>query len=72
MRSDPRTVNDFRRRTFGYAPGRQVAFVCECADDRCRRSVLLTAAEYDDARASGRAVVVDPSHEPPDGRVAAR
>lgn len=64
MASDRRTVNDYRRRAFGDAPGRRIAFVCECADDRCRRAVLMTAAEFDDARASRRAVVVGAGHEP--------
>jgi hypothetical protein len=67
-----REVNDDRRRAFGNPPERQVAFVCECADERCRRAVLLTAAEFDDARARGRALLVDDSHEPPDEPVAAR
>jgi hypothetical protein len=61
-----RVVNDYRRRTFGKEPARQVAFVCECADDACRRAVLLTVAEYDAICTSGGAVVVDPSHRPPD------
>lgn len=72
MASDRRAVNDYRRRAFGDRPTRRVAFVCECGDERCRRAVLLTAAEYDELCASGRAVVVDPSHQPPDERVAAR
>jgi hypothetical protein len=57
-------VNDYRRRTFGSEPERRVAFVCECADEGCRRAVLLTAAEYDEVRASGRFVVVDATHQP--------
>ncbi|MGH3003490.1 MAG: hypothetical protein ACRDM1_12665 [Gaiellaceae bacterium] len=65
MLSDRRAVNDDRRRAFGSESGRRVAFVCECADAGCRRAVLLTVAEYDESRAAGRAVVVDPSHEPP-------
>jgi hypothetical protein len=65
-------VNDYRRRAFGNEPGRRVAFVCECADERCRRAVLLTVAEYDEERDSGRAVVVDPSHESPDESASAR
>jgi hypothetical protein len=66
MAADRRTVNDYRRRAFGKEPARQVAFVCECVDDRCRRAVLLTGDEYDAARAAGRSIVVDPSHRPPD------
>jgi hypothetical protein len=62
MASGRREVNDYRRRMFGSEPERVVAFVCECADERCRRAVLLTAAEYDCMRAAARAVVVDASH----------
>jgi redox-regulated HSP33 family molecular chaperone len=62
MASGRREVNDYRRRMFGREPQRVVAFVCECDDERCRRAVLLTAAEYDRARAAGRSVVVDSSH----------
>jgi hypothetical protein len=61
-----RQVNDFRRRSFGEPRERLVAFVCECADERCRRAVLLTPVQYDVLRASGAAVVVDSSHAPPD------
>jgi hypothetical protein len=66
---DRRTVNDYRRRAFGKAPTKEVAFVCECADVDCRRAVLLTVAEYDEAIASGHPIVVDSSHRPPDERV---
>ena len=66
MATNRRVVNDYRRRTFGNLPERRVAFVCECADEGCRRAVLLTVAEYDKARESGSAVVVDSSHRPPD------
>lgn len=62
MVSGRREVNEYRRRLFGGEPERVVAFVCECADERCRRAVLLTAAQYDRARAADRPVVVDASH----------
>lgn len=65
MAADRRTVNDYRRRAFGNEPSRRVAFVCECADDGCRRAVLLTVTEYDDALAAGRPIVVDSSHRLP-------
>jgi hypothetical protein len=68
MAPDRRAVNDYRRRAFGDEPGRRIAFVCECDDDRCRRAVLLTVAEYDEARSLGRAVVVDQSHAPSEAR----
>jgi hypothetical protein len=59
-----REVNDYRRRAFGQHSDRLVAFVCECTGESCRRAVLLTISQYDEARSLGRAVVVDPSHEP--------
>jgi len=61
---DRRSANDYRRRTFGGRSERLVAYVCECADDGCRRSVLLTADEYDALRAADGAVLVDASHPP--------
>ena len=45
---------DYRRRAFGKEPGRQVAFVCECADGRYGRGVVLTAAEYPAHRPDAR------------------
>ena len=72
MATSRRVVNEYRRRTFGSLPERRVAFVCECADEGCRRAVLLTVAEYDKAREAGSAVVVDSSHRPPDGHPPAR
>ena len=67
MAPNRRDVNEYRRRAFGNRPDRVVAFVCECADERCRRAVLLTPAEYDEVRAAGAAVVHDLSHVPPAG-----
>lgn len=65
MAADRRAVNDYRRRAFSKDASRRVAFVCECADEACRRAVLLTIAEYDAVCAAGGAVVVDPSHPQP-------
>lgn len=65
MTPDRRGVNEYRRRAFGDRAERVVAFVCECADEQCRRAVLLTPVQYDEARAAGRALVVDSAHEPP-------
>ena len=42
-------MNDDRRRRFGTG-GRVLALVCECGDPSCRRTVLLTAEEYDAVR----------------------
>lgn len=62
---DSRTANDYRRRTFGGRADRLVAYVCECADDGCRRAVLLTGEQYDAVRAADGSVLVDASHLPP-------
>jgi hypothetical protein len=60
--ADRRGANEYRRRTFGWRD-RQIAFVCECKDD-CRRSVLLTAAQFDEKVAACEAILVDPTHTP--------
>jgi hypothetical protein len=46
-----RQVNDYRRRAFGTDPDRVIAFVCECGDVTCSRTVQLTAREYTERRA---------------------
>jgi hypothetical protein len=65
MAPNRRDVNDYRRRAFGGDPDRVVAFVCECDDERCRRAVLLTAAQYDILRATSDAVLAGTAHRPP-------
>ena len=65
MVADDRAINNYRRRKFGHQELRVIAFVCECADDQCRRAVLLTPGEFDEARASGRPIVLDSDHVPP-------
>lgn len=60
---DRRAINDNRRQIFGDEPHQRIVFVCECVDERCRMAVPLTAAEFDEKRRSGAAVVVDPSHQ---------
>lgn len=57
-----RATNDYRRRAFGHQAQRVIAFVCECSDEQCRRTVLLTAEEFDEARTSRRPIVVDATH----------
>ena len=42
-------MNADRRRRFGET-GRTLALLCECGEAECRRTVLLSAAEYDAAR----------------------
>ncbi len=44
---DRRKINDDRLLRFGgQEPTRVIAFVCECGRRDCRRTVLLTSAEY--------------------------
>ena len=47
--ADPRQMNDDRVRNFS-EPDREIAFVCECTDPTCRRTVVLTAAQYEALR----------------------
>jgi hypothetical protein len=39
-------VNDYRWRAFGADPDRVIAFVCECGDTSCARTVQLTSRAY--------------------------
>jgi hypothetical protein len=56
-----RRFNDDRFRVFG-GHGRVIAFVCECADPGCSKTVLLTEEDYDKRRREG--LILHPSHEP--------
>ena len=49
------TINELRLRSFAGAP--LIAFVCECADDDCRRTVALTPDAYRTLRHDGQAVL---------------
>lgn len=53
-----RRLNDDRRERFGQ-PERMLALICECADPSCRRTVLMTADEYDRRRPG---LILHPSH----------
>jgi hypothetical protein len=53
---DRQTANELRMRSFGDTP--LIAFVCECADESCRRTVRLSPAEYQAIRAAGQAVLL--------------
>lgn len=44
------SANAYRARVFGTEAGRLIAFVCECEDPGCRRTVALTLDEYRRAR----------------------
>jgi hypothetical protein len=55
-------LNADRRRRFGEA-GRTLALLCECGELECRRTVLLTAEEYDAVRPGP---ILHPDHKEPD------
>lgn len=44
------------------ALGHAVTLLCECGHERCDDAVVVTPAEYDDARAR-RLRIVSPTHE---------
>jgi hypothetical protein len=52
-----RQANDVRQRILGSGGG-LIAFVCECADPACRRTVELTRAEAEELRRQGDPIVV--------------
>ena len=43
-------LNDYRRLVFGTNHYRKIAFVCECDDEACARTVVLNSLEFDDLR----------------------
>jgi hypothetical protein len=57
---DRRQINDDRRRVFGAAD--LIAFVCECGDDGCARTVPLSAGAYEQARATPPGLILDATH----------
>jgi hypothetical protein len=60
---DRHDVNEFRLHAFGRDVDRAIAFICECADVNCRRTVVLTRATYDERRREGRPILF-PTHVP--------
>jgi hypothetical protein len=56
---DRQTINELRLRSFSSAP--EIAFVCECANDDCRRTVTLTPEAYGRLREDAQAVLF-PGH----------
>lgn len=54
-------LNQDRRRIFGGS--RAIAFLCECADEDCRASVVLTPRQYDLLRGAGDPLL-HPGHAP--------
>ena len=53
-------ANDFRVQHFGSAE--MIAFICECADESCRRSVLLSPGTFKWRREHGE-LILYPGHE---------
>ncbi len=49
MGIERRDANTFRARVFG-SESRLIAFICECGDSSCHRTVPLTLAEYEQLR----------------------
>jgi hypothetical protein len=45
--NDRLSINEDRQRRFGKGePARLLALICECGDDECHRTVVLTLEEY--------------------------
>jgi hypothetical protein len=60
---DRHDVNEFRLHAFGHDVDRAIAFICECADSTCTRTVVLTRATYDGLREEGKSILF-PAHVP--------
>ena len=65
MPTDRRQVNDSRLDLFGQDVERPIAFVCECEDTSCARTVVLTGLAFNDLRSQGQSVLF-PSHREAD------
>jgi hypothetical protein len=63
-----RTQNEWVE-TAGALSGSLFAFVCECGDGECGRSIRLSAAEYEFVRATSNRFVIAPDHENPECEV---
>ena len=57
--SEPSLVDESLAQVFHLHDRGSITFVCECPDLECRRSVVLTAAEYAAARPG---LILHPSH----------
>jgi hypothetical protein len=60
---DRREVNEFRLQAFGREDDRVIAFICECGDPMCYRTVVLTRSVYDELRRQEKPILF-PSHVP--------
>jgi hypothetical protein len=54
-------ANDLRIRQFGSAE--RIAFICECADEGCRRTVVLSPGVFFSRREQGE-LILFAGHEP--------
>ena len=52
-------MNEDRFRIF-HDVNREIAFICECADPECHRTVVLTPARYESIRPD---LILDPAHQ---------
>ena len=60
-----RTQNEWVERS-AFAPGSLLAFVCECGDGECGRSIHLSSAEYEFVRATSNRFAIALNHENPE------
>ena len=60
-----RTQNEWVE-TAGVAPKTLLAFVCECGDGECGRTITLSAAEYEFVRATSNRFAIALNHENPE------
>jgi hypothetical protein len=63
-----RTQNEWVE-TAGAAPKALLAFVCECGDGECGRTISLTAAEYESVRATSNRFAIALNHENPESEI---
>ncbi len=63
-----RTQNEWVE-TAGVAPELLLAFVCECGDGECGRSISLTTPEYEFVRATSNRFAVAVHHENPEAEI---
>ena len=57
MSTDRRQLNDYRLLVFGTDDHRPIAFVCECDNEGCFRSVVLSRLAYEDLRRQGKPIL---------------
>jgi hypothetical protein len=63
-----RTQNEWVE-TAHAAPKTLLAFVCECGDGECGRTITLTMAEYEFVRATSNRFAIALNHENPESEI---